>query len=141
MKKLSIRNMKLGSVLSAVIGVILTVFLSAVFVLLAPIFIINEYWQQGIENYIIPIYQLLTVFISSYIAGILTDQKKAASAISVGCIYLLIIISASVLVFDSVTGWIIAISIACLVGMIMAVLCILKPQKSLVGKKRSTRYR
>ena len=63
--------------------------------------IIGEHIQEMSVQWLIPIMQFLTSFGGAYVAGRVVGEKKMVASVATALVYLVALISASLLVFDS----------------------------------------
>ena len=117
-------------------GGAVSLLISAAFILLLPVFILNGIIQKNYINYILYAIQFTAVFIGVYVSSRSDESNKLIGAILLEIIYLVVTVGISIVFFDGISHGIWGSVICCTIGMFAAILVKTKMQTVTVRKKR-----
>ena len=116
-------------------GSAVSLIISASFIFLLPFFIFNGMIQKDYIKYLFYVIQCAAVFLGAYLGNRSNKSNILIGSILLEIVYLVAVISFSVIFFDGISHGIWGSVICCTIGMFAAVLVKMR-QHNGVGRKR-----
>lgn len=135
------KNLQLTLLQGMCVGGFCAIILGGIFVLVAPIFILNEYLDMNMLEVLAIGIHFLCAFFGSLVAGLSAYEKKWMAVCGGTGIYFVIMNSIGILFFDGVSGRFLGGLIACVVGALAAIVLLNREKKTVKRKRKAMRSR